>query len=368
VLSWGKNFPLLTDLMIDHFPLYNKFRAVSSIQVVLELCLPALGVLGLWQLVQGRGEPRERLKALKMAFFSCFGLGILILVLKGSFDFVGLRDDMYRGYYGEELMGMILRDRQAVYTGDTIRSLVYVSLAALVLWFFIREKIGKNLLVLALGALVLMDLVGVALRYVNADDFVRQRQVNQPFQANPIDQMIQQDSSLFRVFDTQEGLNGARTSYFHHSIGGYHAAKPRALQDLFEYQLYQGNTEVLNMLNVKYVIQQDEQGKNVPALNGDANGNAWFVAQLLPVSTADQEIQQLSHIDSKKQAVVNTTLFPSLTQHRYQVDSLARIELVSYAPDRIQYRSSNAREGFAVFSQMHYPHGWQATIDRKSVV
>src|SRR5690606_1830628 len=104
LLSWGKNFPLLTDLMIDHFPLYNKFRAVSSIQVVLELCLPVLGILGLWQLFRGDLGRGEKLKALKVAFFSCFGLGALILALKGGFDFVGPRDEMYLGYYGQELM------------------------------------------------------------------------------------------------------------------------------------------------------------------------------------------------------------------------------------------------------------------------
>src|SRR5690606_5442548 len=285
LLSWGKNFPLLTDLMIDWFPLYNKFRAVSSIQVVLELCFPAMGILGLWQLFKGEVPQGDKLKALKLAFFTTLGLGISIFLLKGFFDFEGLRDELYRGYYGDELMGMIQRDREAVYTGDTLRSLIYMSLAALVIWFLVKEKIGRNVFVVLLGGLILFDLVGVAQRYVNAGDFVPQRRVNQPFQANGTDLLIQEDDSIFRVFDPQEGLNGARTSYFHKSIGGYHAAKPRALQDLFEYQLYGNNLEVLNMLNVKYVIQQDEEGNSYPAINGQANGNVWFVSQLLPVGS-----------------------------------------------------------------------------------
>lgn len=366
ILSWGKNFPLLTDLMIDYFPLYNKFRAVSSIQMVLELCLPALGMLGLWQLFGGERSQGEKLKALKVAFLSAMGLGILILVARAGFDFVGMRDEMYRGYYGDELMEMILRDRQGVYTSDAFRSLIYVVLAAAALWFFIKEKLGRNALLVVLGALILLDLVGVAQRYVNAGDFVRQRDVNQPFQAGEIDRMIQQDDSIYRVYDPQEGLNGARTSYFHKSIGGYHAAKPRALQDLFEYQLYGNNLEILNMLNVKYVIQQDEQGKSFPAVNGQANGNAWFVKSLLPVSTADEEIDRLSDFDSKSQAVVNTTSYPTLTKHRFEVDSLARIRLEEYRPDYLRYRSSNANEGFAVFSEMHYPQGWKALIDGES--
>lgn len=363
LLSWGKNFPLLTDFMIDYFPLYNKFRAVSSIQVVLELCLPALGILGLRELFRSNIGQKEKVAALKWSFIIILGLVVSLFLLMGFFDFSGANDDQYRQYFGDPVLEILKSDRKAVYVNDTIRSLIYVLLAAAVLWFFIKEKINKNILVFAMGALILFDLVGVDLRYVNEDDFVRQRQVNEPFQASQIDQMIQQDDSIFRVFDPQEGINGARTSYFHNSIGGYHAAKPRALQNLFEYHLYQNNLQVLNMLNVKYIIQQDEEGNSFPAINDDVNGNAWFVDQLLPVSSANEEIQKLKDFNSKKQAVVNTKTYPKLTKLRYEVDSLAHIELVDYRPDHIKYRSSNANDGFAVFSEMHYPSGWNAFID-----
>ncbi|MER3317451.1 MAG: YfhO family protein [Allomuricauda sp.] len=363
LLSWGKNFPLLTNFMIDYFPMYNKFRAVSSIQVVLELCLPVLGILGIRELFKSTIDRTEKLKALKLSFFISAGLGILIFLLKGFFDFEGLRDETYRGYFGDELMTMIQRDREAVYISDTIRSLIYVALAAAVLWFFIKDKINKNILVFALGALIIFDLVGVDLRYVNEDDFVRQRQVNQPFQANQLDQMIQQDDSIYRVFDPQEGINGARTSYFHKSIGGYHAAKPRALQNLFEYHLYRNNLQVLNMLNVKYIIQQDEEGNSFPGVNPDANGNAWFVDQLIPVSSANEEILKLKDFNSKTQAVVNNREYPELTKLRYEVDSVASIDLVEYRPDYLKYTSNNSNDGFAVFSEMHYPSGWNALVD-----
>ncbi|MBR9855538.1 MAG: YfhO family protein [Algicola sp.] len=363
LLSWGKNFPLLTNFMIDYFPMYNKFRAVSSIQVVLELCLPVLGILGVWELFKSTVDQKEKLNALKWSFFISVGLGVVIFLLKGFFDFEGARDEMYRGYFGDELMSMIQRDREAVYISDTIRSLIYVALAAAALWFFIKEKINKNILVFALGALILFDLIGVDLRYVNEEDFVRQRQVNQPFQASQIDQMIMQDDSIYRVFDPQEGINGSRTSYFHKSIGGYHAAKPRALQNLFEYHLYQNNLQVLNMLNVKYIIQQDEEGNSFPAVNPDANGNAWFVNQLVGVSSTNEEIQKLGDFNSRTQAVVNTKKYPELTKMRYTVDSLARIDLVDYRPDYLKYLSSSTNDGFAVFSEMHYPSGWNAFID-----
>ena len=167
------------------------------------------------------------------------------------------------------------------------------------------------------------------------------------------------------MFDPQEGINGARTSYFHKSIGGYHAAKPKRLQDLFEFHLYQNNTEVLDMLNVKYVIQQDEEGNSIPAINDKRNGNAWFVQRIIPANSSDDEIQKLSSFTSKDEAVVNTRLYPKLTKHNYEVDSLARIDLVEYRPNLITYRSDNTNEGFAVFSEMHYPKGWKVTVDGK---
>ncbi|SFC18505.1 membrane protein YfhO [Flagellimonas taeanensis] len=363
LLSWGKNFPLLTDFMIDYFPLYNKFRAVSSIQVVLELCFPALGILGLRELFRSNVDQKEKVAALKWSFVIILGLVAFLFLLMGIFDFSGANDDRYRQYFGDAVLEILKSDRKAVYVADTLRSLIYVVLAAAALWFFIKEKIGRNVFVLLLGGLILFDLVGVDLRYVNEDNFVRQRQMSEPFQASQIDQMIQQDDSIFRVFDPQEGLNGARTSYFHSSIGGYHAAKPRALQNLFEYHLYQNNLQVLNMLNVKYIIQQDEEGNSIPAINDDANGNAWFVEQLVPVSSADEEIGKLKDFNSKSQAIVNTKIYPKLTKLRYEVDSLAQIEVVDYRPDYIKYRSSNPNDGFAVFSEMHYPSGWNAFID-----
>ena len=363
VLSWGKNFPELTNFMIDYFPLYNKFRAVSSIQVVLELCVPVLGILGLREIFRAKIPRKNMLKALKWSGFIILGLVVLIFVLMGVFDFDGIRDEFYRQQFWEELVTMIKRDREAVYINDTIRSLIYVALAAFVIWLLIKEKINKNMATVALGVLILFDLVGVATRYVNEDDFVRQRQVNTPFQPSQIDNAIQKDKAVYRVFDPQEGINGARTSYFHKSIGGYHAAKPKRLQDLFEYHLYQNNTEVLDMLNVKYVIQQDAEGNNIPAINDNRNGNAWFVERIIPVKSSNEEIQALSSFTSKREAVVNTQTYPRLTMHNYEVDSLAKIELVDYRPNLIKYRSENNSEGFAVFSEMHYPKGWKVTID-----
>jgi len=363
ILSWGKNFSLLTDFMIDYFPLYDKFRAVSSIQVILELCVPILAILALAALFDTSIEKAKKLKALKISFSITFGLGILIFLSKGLFYFEGASDPFLEQNYGNELMTMIRLDREAVYTSDTIRSLIYVLLTALVLWFFIKEKFNKNVMVLLVGLLVVFDLVGVAKRYVNDDDFVRAKVMASPFPETPVDQELQQDKSIFRVYNPAEGLNGASTSYYHQSIGGYHAAKPAKMQDLFDFHIYMGNINVLNMLNVKYVMQQDKDGNAYPALNPDTNGNAWFVKQLQKVTTANEEILALKDLDTKNTAVVNTTKFNTIQSFEYLNDSLAKITLTSYRPNHLIYEATNSNKGLAVFSEMYYEKGWNAYID-----
>ena len=365
VLSWGKNFSLVTNFMIDYFPLYDKFRAVSSIQVILELCVPILAILALAALFDTSIEKMKKLNALKISFFISAGLGILLLVSKSLFYFEGGSDPTIAKYYGDEVLTMIRLDREAVYINDTLRSLLFVFLAATLLWFFIKEKINKNIFVLLIGILILVDLIGVDKRYVNDDDFVRQRAMTTPFPETVIDKQIAQDKSIFRVYDPSEGVNGARTSYYHQSIGGYHAAKPANIQDLFDFHIYNGNLNVLNMLNVKYVIQQDKEGNSVPVVNPDANGNAWFIKKLTKVYTSDQEIQSLKNLDTKNVAVINATKFPEINTVGFQIDSLATITLTNYEPNHLTYSAKNSNSGLAVFSEMYYANGWNAYIDGK---
>ncbi|WP_372944684.1 YfhO family protein, partial [Muriicola sp.] len=363
LLSWGKNFGLLTDFMIDYFPLYSKFRAVSSIQVVLELCIPILGVLGLSALMGGDRNAAEKLRALKFSFFITAGLGVVIFLIKGMFEFNGLNDALYQRYFGDEVLAMIKRDREAVYINDTLRSLVYVLLAATVLWLFLKGTLKKNLSILLLGGLICMDLVGVALRYVDEDDFVSKRTMNQPFQPSMADRQIQNDTSVYRVYDTGEGLNGARTSYFHKSIGGYHAAKPAVIQDLFDFHIYKNNRQILNMLNVKYVIQQNEEGQRFASVNPEALGNAWFIELLLPVESANEEILSLDSLDLRREAVFDRSDFPLINRFRFEVDSTARANLTSYRPNHLTYETRNDHSGVLVFSELYYPHGWNVYID-----
>ena len=362
-LSWGKNFPLLTDFMIDYFPLYDKFRAVSSIQVVLELCIPILGILGLMNFLRPTLAERSKLRALAIAGFTLVGLSLVLLLFRSAFDFTGSSDEILRRYFGDEVISLIRLDRQSVYLNDTLRSMIFVALAALLLWLHIRKKLGTMGVMIGVALLIVVDLVGVDRRYVNKEDFVAERRMNAPVARSQADQLILRDSSVYRVYNTSEGLNGARTSYFHHSLGGYHAAKPKRLQDLFEYHVYNNNRRVLNMLNAKYLIQPDEEGAPSVSLNPEALGNAWFVSGLVRVNDADAEIRALDTLDVARLAVVNSADFPDIRLENLQADSTASIRLETYRPNYLKYQSQRSQEGIAVFSEMYYPHGWQAYID-----
>jgi hypothetical protein len=365
VLSWGKNFSILTDFMIDYFPLYDKFRAVSSIQIILELCLPILAILALKKIISSKVDVKDKLGALNIAAGVVLGLGALLFLFKGMFDFIGPADDRLRMTGLEELPEMLRLDRKAVYTSDLLRSLGYVLVAAVLLWFFIKEKLKANLVIITVGALIVFDLVGVNLRYVNADSFVSKRKMLQPFQATAADKEILNDEGVFRVFDQTDGFDSAKTAYFHSSITGYHAAKPAGMQDLFDYHVYNGNLSIFNMLNVKYVVRQDDEGNSFPIENPNANGNAWFVKQLKQVSSADEEVRALDSLNTGNTAVVNSRVFKNINRFDYQVDSTASISLVDYAPNHLTYESQNPNAGVAVFSEMYYANGWNAYIDGK---
>ncbi len=363
LLSWGKNFSLLTDFMIDYFPLYDKFRAVSSIQIVLELCVPILAILALKKLFMDKVPQADKIKSLTLAAGTVFGLGVLLFVFKGAFNFVGANDDNLRMTGLEELPEMLRLDRKSVYTSDLLRSLGYALVTSVLIWFYLKEKLKMNFVILAIGVLVVVDLVGVDLRYVNNDNFVSKRKMLEPFQESAADKLIAKDNGVFRVFDQTDGFDSAKTAYFHQSITGYHAAKPAGMQDLFDFHVYNGNLSVLNMLNVKYVIRQDQEGNSFPIENPNANGNAWFVKQLKLVENANAEIMALDSLDTKNVAVVNTSTFKDITQLQYQVDSTASISLIDYEPNHLTYASKNSNEGVAVFSEMYYKNGWNAYID-----
>ncbi|MEP2238496.1 MAG: YfhO family protein [Maribacter sp.] len=363
VLSWGKNFSALTDFMIDYFPLYDKFRAVSSIQIVLELCVPVLAILALKKLFKDKVPQADKIKSLTIASAIVLGIGVVLFIFKGAFHFVGANDDSLRMTGLEELPEMLRLDRKSVYTSDLLRSLAFALGTALLIWLYLKEKLKMNFLIIAIGVLVVVDLVGVDLRYVNNDNFVSKRKMLQPFQETTADKIIAEDDGVFRVFDQTDGFDSAKTAYFHQSITGYHAAKPAGMQDLFNFHVYNGNLSVLNMMNIKYVIRQDQEGNSFPIENPNANGNAWFISQLQPVANADAEIMALDSLDTKNVAVLNSSKFSDIYPLTYEVDSTASIALINYEPNHLTYSSKNSNEGVAVFSEMYYKNGWNAYID-----
>ena len=363
LLSFGKHFGLLTDFFIDFVPMYNKFRAVSSIQVILELCIPVLGTLGLVELFKVTETNDEKLKALKFSAGITAGLAVLLLVFKSAlFDFVGGNDGYYAQNYGPDFIDAIRADRASMFTQDTFRTLIFVLLAATVVFMFLKKKISETLVVVSLAALILVDLIGVDKRYVNNDDFKSAMQVNKPFQANAADLQILKDTTHFRVFDVTSGA--ARASYFHNSLNGYHAAKLGRYNEVFDFYISKNNINVLNMLNTKYIIAQDEKGAYFPYENTDANGNAWFVNRVKTVESANQEILQLDSLDTRHVAVTTSKTIKNTAN---VVDSTATIQAITYKPNYIKYKSTNSQNGFAVFSEIYYADGWDAFIDGELV-
>ncbi|SDG75713.1 YfhO family protein [Psychroflexus sediminis] len=365
LLSWGDNFSLLTKFFVDYIPFYDKFRAVSSIQVIIEFCLPVLGVLGLSKLVSHQATNSEKWEALKKTTLILGGLSVLFLLFKSVlFDFSSDNDGMFLKQYGAKFVRALKEDRKSMFIADTTRSLIFVLLVAGSVYLYLKEKIKKPVFLGLIGIFILIDLIGVDTRYVNEDDFVAASVMEKPFQPTQADIEIQNDQSHFRVYDlTSNPLNSARASYFHNSIGGYHAAKPGRIQELFDFYIYEGKQSILNMLNVKYFIF-DEGGKPVVQENPDHLGNAWFVKRLVTVENANAAMLALDTLDPGKTAIVEENQFP-LSDKKYDVNTSDAIELTSYKENELIYKYEADGERLALFSELYYPKGWKVTIDGK---
>ena len=363
LMSWGKNFQFLTDFFIDYIPLYNKFRAVSSFQVIAELCIPLLGFLAIREFFFSKTDKEQKQIALKKALYSSVGLiviGLLYALSSSTFD--GIRDATYSEYEG--LLDAVKADRLSMLYSDSFRSIVLIGVGFVVLWLFLKQQLKYTTSIIAFAVLILFDLVQVNLRYVNADDFKEARAIDKPFKASTADLQILKDKSHYRVanFSTDPFQDG-RTSYFHKSIGGYHAAKVGRYQDLIEFQLSKQNMQVYNMLNVKYFIIPGDDGEEVAQQNPDANGNAWFVKNIKYVKTADQEIRALDSTLTKSTVVVNENNIHKKINFSTEVDSLAYIKLTEYSLNSLTYDTSSNKDEFAVFSEIYYKHGWNAYLD-----
>ncbi|MDQ5928591.1 MAG: hypothetical protein QG594_365 [Bacteroidota bacterium] len=359
-LSWGKNFPMLTDFCIENVPMYNKFRAVSSIQVILELCVPVLAIMGLQSFF--KLEKDQQIKGLKQTALVSFGLIIGLFVFKSFFSFSGGNDSYFMESYGPDFVTALVSDRKTLYSADLLRSGFFVVSISVFLFLFIKNKLAQNTTIILVALFMVSDLFFVAKKYVSAKDFVSGIEVAIPFQETPADAQIKKDNSHYRVFEVNGGFSSARTSYFHKSIGGYHAAKPRRMQQLIDYQIAKNNMEVLNMLNVKYVIQTDSTGASYPTQNPNACGNAWFVKNIKQVNAADAEMKALNKFDPKNVAIFNSST-TDLKVKNSLFDNTGAIELKDYKPNYLKYTANTNKEGLAVFSEIYYEKGWNAYLD-----
>ena len=371
LLSWGRNFEGLTNFFIDYVPLYNKFRAVSSIQVIAELCVPILGVLALKEFFSLKISSEEKIKALKKSLYAFGGLIIIGFLLAHSFStFEGIRDTTYLNIEKEyNIIGVldaVIADRKAMLLIDVLRSLFLMLLTAGVLWMFLKSKLKQGIAILIIAVFVLFDLVSVDKKYVNKDDFKSSRKIEKPFIASNADKLILQDKTHFRVGNfSVNPMNDGSTSYFHQSIGGYHAAKMMRYQELFEYQIAKNNMQVLNMLNTKYFIVDNDKGEKQAQQNPDANGNAWFVENVKVVNSANSELQILDSLNTKMIAVIDKSKLLDNVNFNFEKDSTATIKLINYDVTELTYRTKTEKEQFVVFSEIYYKDGWNAYIDGK---
>lgn len=364
LLSWGKNLNFLTNFFIDYVPMYNKFRAVSSIQVIAELAVPLLGILALNEFFNKQNAAEIKLKALKNSFFITGGIALIFTVFGTSlFDFEGLRDSGYDQLL-PGLLENIIADRKAIFFLDSLRTLIFVVLSAGVLWLFIKEKLNKNYAILILSGLILFDLVSVDKRYVNNADFQNAREIDKPFVASEINQEILKDKSYYRVANFMvDPMNDGSTSYFHNSIGGYHAAKLERYQELYDFHIMKNNIEVLNMLNTKYFIFEDGSRRETVQQNPNPNGNVWLVNTIKIVNNANEEILALDSLKTKTEAVIDKRFVTEGFNANYPKDSTATIQLTSYALNNLVYDFNSNTNQFAVFSEIYYKDGWNAYID-----
>lgn len=370
LLSWGKNFSILTDFFIEYIPLYNKFRAVSSIQVLLELLMPILAILGLQQFLFNSSIAfKKKKKTLLYATAISAGTAVVFILFKSIlFDFSSPYDSYFIKDLGPDFVDAMKDDRMTLFNNDAIRSLILIVLSAGVLWFFLKAKLKQETTIAIFALLILIDLVGVDRRYVNSDDFVVARVMTNPFQENFADKEILKDTDYFRVYDiTSSPFNSGRASFYHNALGGYHAAKPARIQDVNNFYLSKGDIGILNMMNVRYIITEGKSGTKVPQRNPYANGPAWFVENIIFAENTNEELLLLDSLDTKRTAIVHQEFSQKIPLENIERDSTATISLKSHAPNYLVYESSTVSPQLALFSEAYYSNGWNAYIDGQPV-
>ena len=395
LLSWGKNFMGFTDFFIDYVPMYAKFRTVASILVIAEFTIPLLAMLALKELLSGEMK-KEKLKVPLIASFVLTGGIAMLFSLMPSmfFDSFISTSEMHAiqslpAEYIQPLVANLTEMRQAVFTADSWRSFYIILAGTGVLLAFIYGKLKKEYAIGIIVALCLVDLWTVNKRYLNDEMFVPKSEREAPQQKTQTDELILRDQNLdYRVLNLASNtFNENETSYYHKSVGGYHAAKLRRYQEMIEayinpemQALFKGVSEaggdmtqlngdsicpVLNMLNTRYFILPLQGGQTVPIQNPYAYGNAWFVDKLNYVNNANDEIAAVGKLDLRHQAVADVKFKEQLGEAAVQ-DTASVVTITSYEPNRLTYDVNSGKGGVLVFSEIYYP-GWEAKVDGQPV-
>lgn len=396
LLAWGSNFMPLSDFFIDYVPFYSKFRAPSSILVVVELLFPLIAVIGIYRFFTDEKLTEEYKKKI-LLYVSGGTLGLLLILLLFGKSLLGFYTDNEKLYFPPFLLDYLADERFKLFRIDAIKALIYVAITATVLLMTMKKKLSQNIALIIIGTVSLFDLWTVNKRYLNDENYVDKVFAENPFQTessdllaekvqgNPnlesilanvnvnktLETIAEKDKTHYRVFNNILGtFSETNTSYFKSSIGGYHAVKLRRYDDVInEYFQVMDSVKVpnvLNLLNAKYwVVGGPEQPQAMP--NPKANGNAWFVSDLKFVNTPNEEIKSIGVIDSKKTAVIAASDKSYFNGKPVQADSLAFINLTKYQPNELEFKSQSKTPQLAVFSEIYYPHGWKIFVDEKEV-
>lgn len=365
-LAMGHNFLWLSNLFLDYFPAYNKFRTVAMILYIAELTMPLLAFMALKQVYDGLLDRKQFMFALKWSLGIVGGISLFFLLFGGAvFNFTAEVDNQLTSSgWPAQLLEAFRDDRKAMLKADTLRSLVYILLSAGALYAFYIKKLKPNYFIAILGLLIVADMWVVNKRYMNNNQFVSAVKADKPITPTAADIQILKDKTLdYRVFNlTVSPFNDGTTSYYHKSIGGYHGAKMRRYQELIDQHISKGNIAVLNMLNTRYIIQQGEAGP-VAQFNPRALGNVWFVDTVKIVPNADVEIASLNNFNPSRMAIVDKRFQKELKGFTPSSDTTGTIKLIEYKPNQLVYKSETKTQRIAVFSEIYYPKGWDVTVD-----
>jgi len=379
-LSFGRHFPLISDLFFDYFPMYNKFRAVESILVIPSVLIPMLAILAINDIITRGSEIKDLDKKVLYTGGIVAGICLIVALLP---SILALRTSNHQEYVTQlqqnigdqalttEIVNSLIADRTDMASKDAWRSFFIVALTFAFIWLYIKKKTNVAVMLAAIGVITLVDLWSLDKRYLNNDSFVDKSIYDRPIQEREVDQLIHMDKDLsYRVLDlTTSPFQDASASYFHKSLGGYHAAKLMRFQEVLENLFDSGiNEDVLDMMNVRYLIAKNPQNNsdNIQR-RSSALGNAWFVNNVKFVKGSNAEMDAMKTFDPKKEAIVNEGLKDQFGNASIGQPTNADIKLVSYHPDTMRYEYTAPNQVFAVFSEIFYDKGWKAFVDGEEV-